>query len=105
MKWHRKTWNHKTITIVTPPNENKGAAVEEAPSREPCLPSRCTRGLLCTTENPCRHHMVKESNAPYTCQECKLPFRALRAYTVHCKMHLKEGFKCTLCNQKFQVNS
>ena len=104
MKWHKKTWSHKTITIVPPPNA-KQEPEKPPPPREPRLPPKCSRGMICTTENPCRHHEIKEENAPYYCQECKLPFRALRSYTVHCKQHLKEGFKCTLCNQKFQFKN
>ena len=104
MKWHKKTWSHKTITIVPPPNA-KQEEEKPQPPREPRLPTKCSKGMICTTENPCRHHEIKEEKAPYYCQECKLPFRALRSYTVHCKQHLKEGFKCTLCNQKFQFKN
>ena len=104
MKWHKKTWNHKTITIVPPPNE-KCEEGKPAPTREPRLPAKCNKGMICSTEHPCRHHEVKEDKAPYNCQECNLPFRALRSYTVHCKQHLKEGFKCTVCNQKFQFKN
>lgn len=104
MKWHKKTWNHKTITIVPPPNE-KTEEEKIAPPREPRLPNKCNKGMICSTENLCRYHEVKEEKAPYNCQECNLPFRALRSYTVHCKQHLKEGFKCIVCNQKFQFKN
>lgn len=103
MKWHRKTWKHKTITIIDP---DRAASDPLLAERDPIiLPQKCSNGFICTVENPCELHTEKSTGGQYHCKECNLTFKALRTYTVHSKQHLKEGFKCLLCNQKFQFKN
>eukprot|EP00116_Pleurobrachia_bachei_P000128 sb/3460390/ len=116
MKQHRTNYSHQIITIVTAPWQKPSASsspkekqLPPPPPPPPRVPAKCSKGMICSDKIPCRYHQPKkptpEKHAPYHCEKCNLPFTALRAYTVHCKQHLEEGFKCKLCKQKFQFRN
>ena len=101
MSWHARRFKHKTISIESPVKNTKRYKFQKKRTLEPG-PEKSSSNSQVTKQKVSDQ---AQSDCLYPCKDCDLTFNSFRAYSLHCKQHLKEGFKCMVCSQKFQFKN